>query len=76
MCNKNKYNKKEAQTVLNETFRNRNKKWRREKRYYQCPHPECNGAYHLTSIEEYAEIQTLSLEDLIYKKDWLKLMSS
>lgn len=70
MCSKNRYNKKEAQTVLNETFRNRNKKWRREKRYYFCNVCSC---WHLTSDEEYNEREIIPLEDLIYKNEWVKL---
>lgn len=63
MCDKSKYSKKEALTIINKIQRHEHRKdkhgvvhckmkeykWRKEKRIYQCA--ECN-AWHLTSMEE------------------------
>lgn len=47
VCNKRKFSKKEAETILNfiKHHRSRNNKRRKEERYYHCP--ICN-TYHLT----------------------------
>ena len=71
MCNKQKYSLKEAKTVLNECFRERGKKYRKECRYYFCN--KCSS-FHLTSEKEYNEREFLSIDDLKYKNIWKQLM--
>ena len=71
MCRKNGYSLKEARTVLNEAKRNKNKKYRKETRYYFCENCQ---SYHLTSQEEYYEKEIIPLEELIYKEEWVNLM--
>ena len=65
MCNKNGYSLKEVRTVLNEVKRNKNKKYRRESRYYLCP---LCSTYHLTSQEEYFEKEIIPFDELLYKE--------
>ena len=70
MCNKQKFDKKTAQTILNERL-NKGKKWSSEKRTYYCE--ECN-AWHLTSIEEWEEPIQLEITELKYANKWKKLL--
>jgi len=76
MCKKRGYNLKEARTTLNEAKRNRNKKYRKECRVYRCPDKECNGAFHLTSKDEYHIKEEIPLKELFFKKEWEKLMGN
>lgn len=69
-CNKNKYDKKTASTILNDR-KKKGKKWSREVRYYFCE--ECQ-AHHLTSKEEWEEPIKLELDELVYKEKWKELM--
>ena len=71
MCNKNCYTKKEALSALNFAKSNRAKKYRNECRIYQCPDRECNNMYHLTSKEQYDEIEEVPLK---LKDEWDKLI--
>lgn len=71
MCNKQKFDKKTAQTILNER-KNKGKKWSREKRYYLC---NC-GWYHLTSKEEWEEPIKLNIEELKYANKWKNLQGN
>ena len=66
MCNKEKFDKKSAQTALNHC----KKEHRNEKRIYECN--KC-GWWHLTSDEEYVEKVYLGEEDLLFKEKWMKL---
>lgn len=70
VCNKQHFDKKTALTALNERKRN-SRKYAKECRVYKCD--VCKNSWHLTSREEYAEIETIPLEELIYKDDWIKL---
>lgn len=70
MCNKQKFDKKTAQTVLNDR-KTKGKKWSREKRTYYCE--ECN-AWHLTSMEEWEEPIKLEITELKYANKWKKLL--
>ena len=71
MCNKQKYSKKEAKTVLNHCKGNKRKNYRNECRIYECL--ECDS-WHLTSKEEWEQSTQLTLDDLKQKQEWLKLM--
>lgn len=66
MCRKMCYDKKTANTILNER-RKKGKKWAKECRVYFC---ESCCSHHLTSMEEYAPIEEI---DLIFKDEWEKL---
>lgn len=68
-CHKQCYDKKTAITILNER-KNKDKKWSREKRIYECP--EC-GKWHLTSQEEYFLIEEIPINELIFCKRWQEL---
>jgi len=70
MCEKEKFSKKSAKTIINHA-KKQNKKWRREKRCYFCDVCE---AWHVTSKEEYEEIIPIKLEELSYKDKWMNLM--
>lgn len=72
-CSKQKYDLKAARTILNER-KAKGKKWAREKRYYKCPCPECEGFWHLTSEPEYDERIYLNLEELQYAEKWKDLL--
>jgi len=69
MCNKQNFDKKTAQTALNER-KTKGKQWSREKRIYYCEY--CNK-WHLTSKAEWEEPLQLKLEDLKYADKWKKL---
>lgn len=73
MCYKICYNKKEALTELNRV-KSLHKRYRRETRIYKCEEKECRGYFHLTSDEEYNEIEAIPLEELKMKDEWIKLM--
>jgi hypothetical protein len=66
VCNKQKYDKKSALTILN-LAKKHPKKYRKEKRYYWCE--QCQ-AHHVTSWEDYEEREEI---DLIYKEEWEKI---
>ncbi len=66
MCRKQCYDKKTAQSILNERKR-KGKKWAKECRIYFC---ESCQSHHLTSMEEYAPLEPI---DLIFKDEWEKL---
>jgi hypothetical protein len=69
ICNKVRFNKREAQSALN-ILKDSNKPWRRESRYYHCP--ICNN-WHLTSKGRgEGKIQEIKL---INEDQWLKLLS-
>ena len=72
-CDKIGYNKRDAQTALNNAIKQRkiyNHKNRKECRLYHCN--ECN-MWHLTAMdeEEYGEKETLELS---YKEEWKNLL--
>lgn len=69
MCKKQCYDKKTAQTILNER-KQKSKKWAREIRIYFCE--QCNG-FHLTSKEEWEQPLQLKQEELIFCDLWKKL---
>ena len=66
VCRKQGYEKKTAQSILNER-KAKGKKWSREKRIYECP---ICFKWHLTSMEEYTPLELI---DLIFKDEWEKL---
>lgn len=66
LCHKECFNKKTAQTILNQC----KKEHRKECRIYY--HEECN-AWHLTSQEEYNEVVQLEEKDLLYCQKWKEL---
>lgn len=69
ICNKRKFSKREAKSVLN-VLKNSDKSWRRETRYYHCP--LCNN-WHLTSKDsEDREIKEIKL---VNEDQWLKLLN-
>jgi len=69
-CNKEKFDKRTATTILNKCKREH----RPECRIYECD--KCIGWWHLTSSEEYEEIVQLREDDLVYKEKWMKLKES
>lgn len=72
MCLKKQYSKREAHVILNER-KNKHKKWAKEIRAYECPYCIENKedkVWHLTSMEEYEERETI---ELIFKEEWEKL---
>lgn len=73
VCRKEKFDKKSALTALNHC-KKENKKYRKECRVYRCPDKECNGAFHLTSKDEYHIKEEIPLKELFFKKEWEKLM--
>lgn len=73
MCYKIKYSKREAETELNRAKAS-HKKYRKEKRIYPCT--VCTGFFHLTSDEEYNEIEAIPLEELKMKDEWIRLMEN
>lgn len=66
MCRKMCYDKKTAQTILNER-KKMGKKWAKECRIYFC---ESCCSYHLTSMREYSPLEPI---ELIFKEEWEKL---
>lgn len=70
VCNKQKYDKKTAQTILNERQKNK-RKFAKEIRIYECN--ICKDCWHLTSRLEYNEKVYIPIEELIYKNEWIKL---
>jgi len=69
ICNKVRFNKKEAKSALN-LLKDSNKPWRRESRYYHCP--ICNN-WHLTSKDkDYNKVKEIKL---LNEDQWLKLLS-
>ena len=69
MCRKMCYDKKTANTILNER-RKKGKKWAKETRIYQCPDLECSNFWHLTSKTEHFEKEAIELK---FKEEWEKL---
>jgi len=59
MCQKRSYfSKREAKAALQSTRSAREfagNERRTETRFYRCPAPECGGAFHITSIEEWID---------------------
>ena len=74
MCTKQKYDKKLATTALNHCKKEKGKKYRNEGRIYECPNKECNGAFHLTSKKEYYIKEEIPIEELVFRKEWERLM--
>ena len=69
ICNKVRFNKKEAKSALN-LLKDSNKPWRRESRYYHCP--ICHN-WHLTSKDkDYNKVKEIKL---LNEDQWLKLLS-
>ena len=68
ICDKRKFNKREAKSALN-MLKDSNKPWRKESRYYHCP--LCNY-WHLTSKEIDTKIQKINL---INEDQWLRLLN-
>lgn len=67
-CNKEKFDKKTAKTILNQC----KKEHRKECRIYTCDICE-GGVWHLTSQETYEEVQILKLEELTFCEKWKEL---
>lgn len=71
-CYKECFDKRGAETVLNEC----KKEHRKEIRIYECQIclNEGNPCWHLTSKEEYTQVIQLKEEELIFKDKWKLLM--
>ena len=68
ICNKVRFNKREAKSALN-LLKDSNKPWRRECRYYHCP--ICNN-WHLTSKDkDYNKVKEIKL---LNEDQWLRLL--